>query len=140
MVIPDRSFLTTVLWNFPGALVYHLLYLFTSMNHEFYSSLNGPKVIFPRTMRKTFPFLTHLKSYYGTILHEGQFNDCRQLIMSLLTSTVNNYEKGMKGANIANYVSFTDFIKNSEGKITGITAKDELTQTNFSINAKVVIN
>ena len=140
MVIPDTSFLRTLFWNFPGTIVYHLMYLMTSLKHEFYSSIKGPRMVLPRTLRKLFPTMTHLGGNYGTLLHEGQFNDTRQCIMSILTSTIEEYDQGMKGANIANYVSFDEFIKDQQGKIIGAKVKDELNGKEFEIKSKAVVN
>jgi hypothetical protein len=53
------------------------------------------------------------------MLHEGQFNDTRQCIMTLLTSSIDKYSPGFKGTNIANYVKLQGFKKDADGKITG---------------------
>ena len=45
---------------------------------------------------------------------------------TLFTAAVDNYHPGMKGATLANYVEFVDFIKDSEGKITGATCINTL--------------
>lgn len=53
-------------------------------------------------------------------------------LISLLTSTIDKYIPGMKGANIANYVEFVDFIKNDEGKIQGAILYDRLKKVTTS--------
>jgi glycerol-3-phosphate dehydrogenase len=122
IVIPDSSLLRTLFWNFPGMVVYHLIYMITSLRREFISSIHGPSVVSPSKVRKYFPKLETIHRSWGTILHEGQFNDARQCIMTLLTASVDKYDLGFKGANIANYVQFVSFVKNKDGKITGIRA------------------
>src|SRR5699024_168305 len=44
------------------------------------------------------------------------------------------------GAHITNYVKTIDFLYNEQGKVCGITAKDELNGETFDIHAKKVIN
>lgn len=140
IIIPDNSFLRTLFWNYPGVIVYHLIYLFNSINKEFKSSIHGPKIVSPRGIRKNFPKMEMIKKYWGTMMHEGQFFDSRQCIMTLLTSTIDRYNQGFKGSNIANYITFKGFIKNEEGKITGVNVCDDLEGKCFKINAKCVIN
>jgi len=119
IVIPDNSFLRTLFWNFPGTIVYHFIYLATSLNSSFESSIKGPSMVSPWKIRKYFPKLEKIHSHWGTMLHEGQFNDTRQCIMTLLTSSIDKYSPGFKGTNIANYVKLQGFKKDADGKITG---------------------
>lgn len=121
IIIPDKSFFRTVFWNFPGTIVYHLIYLFTSMNKDFQSSIHGPKIVSPWGMRKYFSNVHMISKYWGTMMHEGQFVDSRQCLNALLTSTIDKYNFGFKGSNIANYVTFKDFVKDKNGKITGVS-------------------
>lgn len=46
----------------------------------------------------------------------------------------------MKGANIANYVEFVDYVKNPNGKIEGAILYDNLKKKQFKVNSKVVVN
>lgn len=119
VVIPDKSFLRTLFWNFPGCVVYHMIYFITCFGKDFNSTIRGPRIMSPWGIRKTFPKMETIKNYWGTVIHEGQFTDSRQCIMTLLTATIDKYEKGFKGANIANYVMFKSFIKDKSGKIIG---------------------
>jgi hypothetical protein len=50
-------------------------------------------------------------------MHETQMLDSRMNLHALLTATIDKYIPGMKGANIANYVEFRDYIKSEDGKI-----------------------
>lgn len=45
-------------------------------------------------------------------MHEAQMLDGRMNFNALLTSSISNYIQGMKGATLANYVEFRDFVKN----------------------------
>ena len=47
-------------------------------------------------------------------------------LLALLTSSVESFIPGMKGANLANYVDFVEFIKNKEGGIEGAVLYDKL--------------
>ena len=152
IVIPDNSFLRTWFWNFPGLVVYHLIYLVTSIGKDFISSIHGPRIVIPSDLNKKrnarFNPLKGLfgpsdpksQFYYGSLMHEVQFSDTRQSIMSLITSTIDKYEVGMKGANIANYCEFQDFIKNDKGKIVGAKVWDKIDEKCFNINARAVVN
>jgi glycerol-3-phosphate dehydrogenase len=140
LIIPDNSLLRTLFWNFPGVIVYHLIYLMTSMGKDFKSSIHGPKVVSPWGVRKHFPTMKLIKNYWGTMMHEGQFTDTRQCLLSILTSSVDKYDLGFKGSNIANYVAFNGFVKDKSGKIIGAHVCDEIDGKCFTINAKCVIN
>ena len=152
IVIPDNSLLRTLFWNFPGLIVYHLIYLMTSMSKSFISSIHGPRIVIPKGLNNKrnakFSIYNSLfgssdiktQFYYGSLMHEVQFSDTRQLIMSLVTSTIDKYELGMKGSNIANYVEFQDFIKNETGKIIGAKVWDKIDEKCFEIKARAVVN
>lgn len=126
IVIPDNSLLRTLFWNYPGLIVYHMIYVMTSLGKDFVSSISGPRVVTPWGIRKYFPKMEKIRSYYGTMMHEVQFSDTRQCIMSLLTASIDKYELGMTGANIANYVTFENFVKDEKGKITGAKVCDSI--------------
>lgn len=46
----------------------------------------------------------------------------------------------MKGANIANYTEFQDFIKDANGKINGAVLFDKINKKKFEVKAKAVVN
>ena len=58
--------------------------------------------------------------------HEAQMMDSRMNFLALQTASIDKYIPGMKGASLANYVSFVDFIKSPEGKIEGAVLLDRL--------------
>ena len=66
-------------------------------------------------------------------------NDARLCLDTILTSTIDNYIPGMKGANILNYTKFLNFIK-KDSKITAISLLDEITNKTYKINCNCVIN
>jgi hypothetical protein len=51
-------------------------------------------------------------------------DDARLCLDTILTSTIDNYIPGMKGANILNYTKFVEFIKDKSGKIEGALIED----------------
>ena len=67
-------------------------------------------------------------------------NDSRMNINTILTASVYKYMPGMKGATLANYIEFRDFVKDDAGKIIG----EKLWVTNENkeiiVNSKVVVN
>jgi glycerol-3-phosphate dehydrogenase len=69
----------------------------------------------------------------GVIYYDGQFDDSRLLIN--LVSTAAEH-----GATILNYVAVTGMIKDDDGYVTGVTAKDAETGTEYTVKGKVVIN
>ena len=75
-------------------------------------------------------------------MSETQMSDSRMNLQALFTSAVDEYIPGMKGATLANYVEMTDFIKDTNGRITGVMCADKMdpTGTAFPVKAKVVVN
>lgn len=61
-------------------------------------------------------------------------------LAALLTSSIDNYIQGMKGATLANYVEFIDFVKNDKGKIEGAVLFDKIKMKQFTVKSKVVVN
>lgn len=66
--------------------------------------------------------------------------DSRMNINSLLTASIDKFIPGMKGATLANYVEFKDFIKNEEGKITGAKLHDQVSGKEFNVDCTTIIN
>lgn len=69
----------------------------------------------------------------GAIYYDGQFDDARLLIHMAMTAAE-------QGAVLLNYVEVTGLSKNSEGVVTGVTARDVKNGHQFHAEAKVVIN
>ena len=59
---------------------------------------------------------------------------------ALLTSSVEKFVPGMKGATLANYVVFKSFVKDESGKITGANLYDAIEKKEFTVKTKFVVN
>ena len=69
----------------------------------------------------------------GVIFHDAQVYNSERLLLSFLRSS----EKA--GANVANYVEVTGFLKDGDC-VAGVKAKDVLTGDRFDIRARTVVN
>ncbi len=69
----------------------------------------------------------------SAVYYDGQFDDTRMLISLLKT-----FESF--GGIAHNYTSVTGFTKNAEDKVTGLKVHNKLTNEDYEIKAKVVIN
>lgn len=68
----------------------------------------------------------------GVLYHDGQFDDARLAIHLAMTAADH-------GAVVINYMNVQGLLK-SDGKVCGVSAKDELENKEFEIKAKAVIN
>ena len=73
-------------------------------------------------------------------MHEAQMIDSRMALNCLFTSSINKFHTGMKGATLANYVEFKDFIKDTDGKICGAKLFDTIKKKDFEVKCKSVVN
>src|SRR5271155_571798 len=69
----------------------------------------------------------------GVIYFDGQFDDSR-LLIHLAATAVDH------GAAIANYMPVTSLLKDEEGYINGVVARDDESGNEHSIQARVVVN
>lgn len=69
----------------------------------------------------------------GIVYHDGQFDDSR-LAISLGTECVK------RGGTIMNYCRVTALLKNANGNISGVKAKDEASGKEMNLSARLVIN
>lgn len=69
----------------------------------------------------------------GVTYHDGQFDDSR-LGINLMQTIID------RGGVAVNYCRVEDFIKNTEGKITGVKARDRISGKDLTIHARVVVN
>lgn len=46
----------------------------------------------------------------------------------------------MRGATLANYTEVTDLLKDDKGNVIGVKAKDNISNKEFTVKAKVVVN
>lgn len=106
------------------------LWIYEFLSAKF--SLGKTKMLSKKDTLNHLPDLdsTHLKG--GILYYDGQFDDSRLAINLAQTAAEH-------GAVVLNYCSVTDFIK-SDDKIVGLKAKDELSNEEFIVKSKVVIN
>lgn len=86
-----------------------------------------------REVLKALPTLKTEKLKNGTIYHDGQFDDARLGINLAQTATD-------QGGHVVNYMNVITLLKNTQGKIEGVTAEDLETGKIYELRAKVVIN
>lgn len=82
---------------------------------------------------ETLPTINQDKITAGVLYHDGQFDDSRLAINALQTAVEN-------GAKCVNYMSVTSLLKDDNGKICGVTSRDEETGKEYRIKGKTVIN
>jgi glycerol-3-phosphate dehydrogenase len=74
------------------------------------------------------------KGLVGSVAYaDGQFDDSRYNITLVQTFTVN-------GGRALNHARVTDFLRDTNGQISGVVVRDQLTGNTFSVNAKAVLN
>ena len=69
----------------------------------------------------------------GVCYYDGQFDDARLALCLAQTATDH-------GATVLNYCAVTALKKGGDGRLEGVTAKDELTGESFEVKAKCVVN
>jgi glycerol-3-phosphate dehydrogenase len=82
---------------------------------------------------RSIPQIVHEKLKGGVVYHDGQFDDSR-LAVNLMQTAIE------KGAVAVNHVRVTQLLKNREGQVTGVVARDELEGVNFTAEGKCIIN
>ncbi|WP_281846840.1 glycerol-3-phosphate dehydrogenase/oxidase [Olleya namhaensis] len=69
----------------------------------------------------------------GVVYYDGQFDDAR-LAVNIAQSCIEN------GATVLNHFKVNTLLKNTDGKINGVVAKDTESALEYKLNAAVVIN
>jgi glycerol-3-phosphate dehydrogenase len=69
----------------------------------------------------------------GVVYHDGQFDDAR---LALAVAQTCDQLKGC----LLNYFKVTRLLKNKKGKVSGLKVKDVLSNTNYEVKAKMVVN
>ena len=69
----------------------------------------------------------------GVVYYDGQFDDARLLIHLAMTAADH-------GAVLLNYCPVTSLLRDADGYVNGVTARDEDSAEEFTISARVVIN
>ena len=140
LLIPSNSLLSCAFFYFPGAFLYHLLYMKSLLGSSYKTSVSGPKILRKRQVTSEYPEAKQIHGMYGVQMHEAQMMDSRMGLNCLLTASIDKFAPGMRGATLANYVEFKDFLKGADGKICGAVLFDCLTQKEFKVKSKIVVN
>ena len=69
----------------------------------------------------------------GVVYYDGQFDDARLLIHLAMTAAEH-------GATVVNYCPATSLLRDSEGYVNGLAARDSETGEEFTVNARIVVN
>ena len=69
----------------------------------------------------------------GVVYYDGQFDDARLLIHLAMTAAEH-------GATVVNYCPATSLLRDEDGYVNGLTARDEETGEVFILNARIVVN
>jgi glycerol-3-phosphate dehydrogenase len=69
----------------------------------------------------------------GVVYYDGQFDDARLLIHLAMTAADH-------GATIANYCPATKLLRDDEGYVNGLIARDEETSEELTVTARIVVN
>ena len=115
-------------WNSP----------FYGLGLKIYDLMAGKLGLGPSTildLKETIALIPNVKQEDlrgGVIYHDGQFDDARMAVS--MAQTAENH-----GATLLNYVGVTGLEKQND-LITGLTATDTLTNTDYQLKARVVIN
>ena len=94
----------------------------------------GPsKVLTKEETLQRLPALEPEELRGGVVYYDGQFDDSRLLIHLAMTAAD-------QGATVVNYCPATGLLRDEEGYVNGLIARDDESGEAFTINAKVVIN
>ena len=94
--------------------------------------------MFRGELNKICPSLNESYSY-GVVFSEGQFDESRLLIDSILTSTGLNVPSFKQGVAL-NYAKLEEFTFDDYGKINGAILLDKINQRRIAVRCKVAIN
>ena len=139
MVVPCKN-IFYLIYYYVGVNFYHFIsFLNFVFSRDYTLKLPRPQFVSKRRMKELFPLLK--RASYGVLFCEGQMDDARAALQSMLTVTAEHYIGGLKPAIIANYTSLFSFIYDKDTqKISGAILKDETTGRQFEVRCKSVIN
>eukprot|EP01017_Pseudomicrothorax_dubius_P015842 TRINITY_DN18091_c0_g1_i1.p1 TRINITY_DN18091_c0_g1~~TRINITY_DN18091_c0_g1_i1.p1 ORF type:complete len:114 (-),score=25.15 TRINITY_DN18091_c0_g1_i1:33-374(-) len=92
-----------------------------------------------RSLSEDFPNLDR-NFKYGVVYYDGQMNDTRMNLDILLTATLPNYTPNHKPATVINHMTFTDFVKDKNGKIVGVKVKDKIDGKEYNVDTKIAVS
>ncbi len=134
LVIKASNYLA-LLYYYNGAFLYQLIYYLSNLK-RFWGNENEISKGF------NFYFMPLKLDLLGKkiYIYEGQMNDARQNILSILSCITNNYIEKRQTAAAANYIEFRSYIFNENSQIIGVKAFDKQSNKEFEIKATVVAN
>jgi glycerol-3-phosphate dehydrogenase len=106
---------------------------------KIYDWLAGPGRISPSKFLSRDETLEHMpelnaEGLLGSVAYaDGQFDDARYNLALVQTFTAD-------GGNALNHARVTDFVRAANGKISGVIAKDHLTENTITVAAKAFVN
>jgi glycerol-3-phosphate dehydrogenase len=106
---------------------------------KIYDWLAGPGRISPSTFLSREETLVRMpelnpEGLVGSVAYaDGQFDDARYNLALAQTFT-------MVGGNALNYAKVTDFVRGSNGTISGVQVKDQLTKNTLTVKANAIVN
>lgn len=123
-IIPLYSFFDVIQY-YAGLKFYDLLSGRLSLGKSYF--INKEKVI------ERLPNLKSEGLKGGIVYHDGQFDDAR-MVISLAGECIK------RGATVLNYFRVSGLLKNEQGRINGVKATEFLTEEEFTLSSRVVIN
>ena len=96
-------------------------------------SLGRSKRITKKETLRRMPGVSEKGLTGGILYHDGQFDDSRMAISVLQTAVE-------KGAVVLNYFPVISLKKDGNGKLRGVSVKDLLTDKDYEVDGKVIIN
>ncbi len=94
----------------------------------------GPsKVLSKEETLERLPALEPEELRGGVVYYDGQFDDARLLIHLAMTAADH-------GATVVNYCPATGLLRDEEGYVNGLTARDAETGEEYAIRARIVVN
>jgi glycerol-3-phosphate dehydrogenase len=96
-------------------------------------SFGASKLLSKRQALNLLPTLQQEGLRGGVLYHDGQFDDTRLLIHLAMTAAE-------QGAAVLNYCPATGLLRDADGYVSGVTARDEETGEELTIPARVVVN
>lgn len=119
-------------YNYWGGLFYTFgLKLYDLLSGK--RSLGSSKYLSRKTAIKLLPGLNPQGLKSGVLYHDGQFDDAR-LAINLAQTAIE------KGACLINHFKVTQLLKSDKKQITAIVAIDQLSNQQYSIQGKAIIN
>jgi glycerol-3-phosphate dehydrogenase len=123
-IIPVYTWWDTILYTV-GLKFYDLMSGRLSIGKSYFINRNETITRLPQLISKG------LKG--GVVYHDGQFDDSR-MVVSIARACVE------KGGVVLNYFGVIGFLKNEDGRINGVTAKEVISGDEFQIKGRVIVN